>query len=452
MEDDGDNNNKNDPITPGIFNFYQNDPLTAIGYSAKPGDLYYINPPKELNTYPMYIDTPKKMEKTVVGSYISYTMEGTDITEPLTRRYSDFYSLYEKLLQRWPGVYIPRIPPKKITGNLDPSIIKIRMRLLNRFCLNISNIGYLYKSEETTIFRSNVADVSNALNKLPELNYSDILTRIKEAFPEYNENYDILTGKGKLLEFDNFLKKNQKHLEDFYTRINTAYETKEFEQKKYLELIHNFSNYEKDNITSYADDNESFLIFYNPSYSTLSEKVLKLKQEMINPYIAFKDWIEEEILDVEAMQLAIKQIMQLIETEDKLKEKLNQIEEDIKNGGKGNFLIGLFKKKEDIMSNLEKEKELTQQKINDIEVLIKIIGDNMENKIENFKKEKTQNYYKSLKLFAILQRESKKVVKELWTIVKNALNSISPNAGKDEEFKVQPMNEQKENQDDVPEE
>ena len=452
MEDDGDNNNKSDPIAPGIINFYQNDPLTAIGYSAKPGDLYYINPPKELNTYPMYIDTPKKMEKTVVGSYISYTMEGTDITEPLTRRYSDFYSLYEKLLQRWPGVYIPRIPPKKIKGNLDPSIIKMRMRLLNKFCLNISNISYLYKSEETTIFRSNVPDVSNALSKLPELNYSDILTRMKEAFPEYKENYDILTGKGKLLEFDNFLKRNQKHLEDFYTGINTAYETKVFEQKKYLELIHNFSNYEKDNITSYADDNESFLIFYNPSYSTLSEKVLKLKQEMINPFIAFKDWIEEEILDVEAMELAIKQIMQLIETEDKLKEKLNQIEEDIKNGGKVNIFKGLFKKKEDIMSDLEKEKGLTQQKINDIEVLIKIVGDNMENKIENFKKEKTQNYYKSLKLFAILQRESNKVVKELWTIVKNALNSISPNAGKDEEFQVQPMNEQKGNQDDVPEE
>ena len=104
------------------------------------------------------------------------------------------------------------------------------------------------------------------------------------------------------------------------------------------------------------------------------------------------------------------------------------------------------------MSNLEKEKELTQQKINDIEVLIKIVGDNMENKIENFKKEKTQNYYKSLKLFAILQRESKKVVKELRTIVKNALNNISPNAGKDEQFKVQPMNEQKGNEDDVPEE
>ena len=147
-------------------NYYtQTDHLASIGFQAQPGDIYYINPPKELTSYPMYIDNPKKTEKTV-GSYIAYTLDGTDITERLSRRYSDFFALYEKLLQRWPGVYIPRIPPKKITGNLDPAVIKTRMRLLNRFCLNLSNIDYLYKAEETNIFRNNIPDVANAINKL----------------------------------------------------------------------------------------------------------------------------------------------------------------------------------------------------------------------------------------------------------------------------------------------
>ena len=432
----------------GGLNFSQNDPLTAIGYSAKPGDLYYLNPPKDLNTYPMYIDSPKKVEKTV-GSYICYTLVGTDIKEKLTRRYSDFYTLYEKLLQRWPGVYIPRIPPKKITGNMDPSNIKTRMRLLNRFCLNISNIDYLYKSEETSMFRTNYPDLSYAFNKLPELSYTEKLQRIKEALPESKESYDIIIGKGKLLEFDDFLQKTHKNLDDFQTSIISAYESREMAQKKYLELINNFSNYEKDNITSYADNNENSLIFENPSNGSLYEKVIKLKQEMINPFVAFKDWIEEEILDVEAMEIAIKQIIQLNENEDKLKEKLNQIEEDLKSGDQVNFFKGLFKKK---AGDLEKEKELTQKKIDIIEDLIKIVGDNMENRIENYKKEKTLNYYRVLKLFAILQRESNKVVRELWTIVKSALNRISPNAGKDGEYQAQPIKEQKGNQDDAPEE
>ena len=437
-ENEGENTKQTNEII-----FSQNDPLEEIGYSAEPGDIYYMNPPKQLSTYQMYIDNPQKVEKTV-GSYTAYTMDGTDITEQLTRRYSDFFALYEKLIQRWPGVYVPRIPPKKITGNQDPSVIKTRMRLLNRFCLNLSNIEYLYKSEETNIFKSNNPDVAASLNKLPELNYTDMLARMKEAFPEYNENYDIIVGKSKIAEFDSFLKKCQKNIEEFQNSVNLASEKRETEKKQYLEMIHGFSNYEKDNMISYADGNETCLIFYNPSYSSLSEKILKLKNEMINPFVAFKNWLEEETLDVEAMQIAIRQINQLLEDEERLKEKLIGLEEEIKKGqaGQVSFFKGLFKKKEDIIAETEKEKETTEQKIQDLEVIIKIVGDNMENQIEVFKADKTQNYYKYLKMFAILQRESNKVIRELWTLVKNALNDISPNAGQDEEYQAQPMNEQ----------
>ena len=445
------NTSQGEPLVTGGLNYSQSDPLASIGYSAQPGDIYYMNPPKELSTYPMYIDNPKKVEKTV-GSYICYTMEGTDITEQLTRRYSDFFTLYEKLIQRWPGVYIPRVPPKKITGNMDPTNIKTRMRLLNRFCLNISNIDYLYKAEETKIFRNNVPDVSNAINKLPELNYSEILVRMKEAFPEFNENYDIIIGKDKFTDFISFLRTLQKHNLNFQENVNSASEKREIEKKQYLELIHGFSNYEKDNMMCYADSNETSLIFYNPSYSSLSEKVLKLRQEMINPFVALKDWLEEDQLDAEAMELAAKQILQLIESEKKLKDKLNQLEEDLKKGqaGQVSFFKSIFKNKEEIISEIEKEKEVTEQKINDIQVIIKIVGDNMENQIEVFKKEKTQNYYKYLKMFAILQRESNRVVRELWTLVKNALNDISPEAGKDQEYQAQPMKEEEGNQEEPP--
>ena len=448
---EGESNNTQQSSQPA--NYSQTDPLEAIGYQAEPGDIYYMNPPKQLNTYPMYIDNPKKVDKTV-GSYIAYTLDGTDLTEQLVRRYSDFFSLYEKLLQRWPGIYIPRIPPKKITGNQDPTMIKTRMRLLNRFCLNLSNIDYLYKAEETTIFKNNIPEVANSINKLPELSYADLLSRMKEAFPEFNENYDIIVGKSKITEFDIFLKKCQKNIEEFKTSVNSASEKREIERKQYLEMIQGFTNYEKDNMISYADNNESSLIFTNPAYSSLSEKVLKLKQEMINPFVAFTNWLEEEELDVEAMQIAIRQINQLLEDEEKLKEKLIGLEEDIKKGQSGqvSFFKGLFKKKEDIIAETEKEKEVTEQKIKDLEVIIKIVGDNMENQIEVFKNEKTQNYYKYLKMYAILQRESNKVVRELWTLVKNALNDISPNAGKDEEYQAQPMNQEDVQNSEVPEE
>ena len=390
--------------------YSQVDYLAAIGFQAQPGDIYYMNPPKELSSYPMYIDNPKKVEKPVVGSFIQYTMDGTDITEPLTRRYSDFFSLYEKLLQRWPGIYIPRVPPKKITGNMDPSVIRTRMRLLNRFCLNLSNIEYLYKAEETNIFRNN------------------------------NENYDIIVGKSKFETFETFLTACEKKIGEFKSSVDSASEKRDADKKQFLELVKGFTNYEKDNMMIYADNNVNSLIFFNPAYSSLSERVLKLKQDMINPFVAFRDWLQEEILDVEAMKEALKQIRNLLETESKLKDKLNTLEEDLKKGQQGqvNIFKSIFKKKEDIIAEMEKEKEITQQKIADIGEIIKIVGDNMENQIEIFKNDKTQNYYKYLKMFAILQRESNRVIRELWTLVKNGLNEINPNMASDDNYQPQP--------------
>ena len=431
--------------------YSQVDYLAAIGFQAQPGDIYYMNPPKELSSYPMYIDNPKKVEKPVVGSFIQYTMDGTDITEPLTRRYSDFFSLYEKLLQRWPGIYIPRVPPKKITGNMDPSVIRTRMRLLNRFCLNLSNIEYLYKAEETNIFRNNIPDVANAINKLPELSLSEILTRMKEAFPEYNENYDIIVGKSKFETFETFLTACEKKIGEFKSSVDSASEKRDADKKQFLELIKGFTNYEKDNMMIYADNNVNSLIFFNPAYSSLSERVLKLKQDMINPFVAFRDWLQEEILDVEAMKEALKQIRNLLETESKLKDKLNTLEEDLKKGQQGqvNIFKSIFKKKEDIIAEMEKEKEITQQKIADIGEIIKIVGDNMENQIEIFKNDKTQNYYKYLKMFAILQRESNRVIRELWTLVKNGLNDINPNMASDDNYQPQPENYENNEQNEI---
>ena len=63
-----------------------------------------------------------------------------------------------------------------------------------------------------------------------------------------------------------------------------------------------------------------------------------------------------------------------------------------------------------------------------MELIMKIVDDNTENQIDEFKHLKTQTYYKNLKMFAILQNESNRVIRELWTLVKNALNKVAPNA------------------------
>jgi ribosomal protein L9 len=229
------------------------------------------------------------------------------------------------------------------------------------------------------------------------------------------------------------LKKSQEKLEDFTECVNIAEEKNEIDKKQYIELIEGFNNYEKSNMLIYADGNKNSLIFANPSNNDLYEKINKLKTEMINPFISIRDFLQEETLDIEAMFKAIKKFYNLLETEKELKLKLENLEEDIKREQKGEFNIfqSFFKAKEEIIKETEKEKELTQQKILDINEIIEIVGYHLENKIESFKKEKTQNYYKYLKIFAIMQREANKVIRELWSLVKSSLNDKEPQAIKE---------------------
>lgn len=138
-----------------------------------------------------------------------------------------------------------------------------------------------------------------------------------------------------------------KNLDDFMKSVTIASEKSEVDKKQYLELVKNFTNYEKENMINYADNNENALIFFNPSNNDLSEKIIKLKQELVNPFLAFRDWLQEEVLDVEAMLVAIKGLYNLLEQENKLKTKLAELEEDVKKGQQGqvNIFKSIFKKR-----------------------------------------------------------------------------------------------------------
>ena len=124
---------------------------------------------------------------------------------------------------------------------------------------------------------------------------------------------------------------------------------------------------------------------------------------------------------------------------------MDTVEADLKKlEGGGSSLKTLFKKKEDVIASKMKEKEETQEKLDNIALVVKIVADNMESQIEEFKNLKTQTYYKYLKMFAILQRESNRVIRELWTLVRTALNEVAPNASQaNEDYVAQPIsNEQ----------
>jgi sorting nexin-1/2 len=69
------------------------------------------------------------------GSHTTYTVRGVDMEGPFegSRRYNDFFALRNALVLNWPGLYVPPIPPKKMTGNKDNTFVEDRLIFLDRF-------------------------------------------------------------------------------------------------------------------------------------------------------------------------------------------------------------------------------------------------------------------------------------------------------------------------------
>ena len=130
---------------------------------------------------------------------------------------------------------------------------------------------------------------------------------------------------------------------------------------------------------------------------------------------------------------------------------MDNIEADLKKlEGGGSSLKTLFKKKEDVIASKMKEKEEAQEKLDNIALIVKIVADNMESQIESFKNLKTQTYYKYLKIFAILQRESNRVIRELWALVRTALNEVAPNVSQsNEDYVAQPISNEQNDEEQV---
>lgn len=56
-----------------------------------------------------------------MNKFVVYKVHGLDDkgSFEVYRRYSDFEALRAALVLRWPGCYVPPVPPKKAVGNMD---------------------------------------------------------------------------------------------------------------------------------------------------------------------------------------------------------------------------------------------------------------------------------------------------------------------------------------------
>ena len=95
---------------------------------------------------------------------------------------------------------------------------------------------------------------------------------------QYNDEYDIASGKEKINTFFGFVKKALINLKNFKDVVYQTMVKKDQEIENYLTLIHVFEDYEKYTLMEYANNDENKLVFFNPKNIELCEKIMSLKR------------------------------------------------------------------------------------------------------------------------------------------------------------------------------
>ena len=370
----------------------------------------------------LYVSDPV-LNKEGVTQFTSYTMQGSKIPEPLSRRYRDFDALRRKLIERWPGVFIPNIPHKKTMGSTDKEIVDLRVEIINRFLKKLSKIDYLFNSDEMELFLQNSNNIPKTLDNIKPDSYQELLKKYSSVFTDYDDNFDTIAGK---TEQDDFYKK----LNIIYPKLRTfrAFIFQEKErykslQQNYLAVINALSIHEKEIINVCVNNDENRLVFFNMKNIDLCKNISNAQEKVINPYDRLYEAITEDYLDTEAMQEALESLKSLQDNYNKLTKNLTSTNVQLNDlqAGKTNVKSLLsFKGREDNINKLMSEKEKLEKDIENLGQVIKIATFNMQNQIKKFKIVCLENYYSELSKIEKDTEYNAKIFDELWeTVVKD---------------------------------
>lgn len=119
-----------------------------------------------------------------MGNHVKYSVTGIDMDGPFeeVRRFRDFFALKNGLTQRWPGIYIPALPEKKLVGNYDDKFVEERRNLLERFMKELAKYDYLIHSKEFKIFARDKGDLDKILNNLVKQTPMQVLEKYRLNF------------------------------------------------------------------------------------------------------------------------------------------------------------------------------------------------------------------------------------------------------------------------------
>ena len=253
----------------------------------------------------MYVSDPQYIKEGMKG-FTFYSLKGSHVPETISRRYRDFEALRKKMVERWPGIFIPKLPNKKKVGNKGKNISVIRVEMLNRFLKKISKIKYLLNSEELGLFLQNTSNVGRTLDGLKEQTYEDLSRKYFSTFLEYDSNFDTITGKNEQDIFEKKLVESLPKIKNFILLVSAAMEKYRDEQENYSAVINMLSLYEKESLSNFVNNEEDKLVFFNTKNQELCQNITDSQKQVINPYDRLYSAITDDYLNCESMIEALE--------------------------------------------------------------------------------------------------------------------------------------------------
>ena len=370
----------------------------------------------------LYVSDPQYIKEGVKG-FTFYSLKGTKVLENLSRRYRDFDALRKKMIERWPGVFIPKLQNKKKIGNDGTKISQMRVDMLNRFLKKICKIEYLLQSEEMNLFLQNTSNVIKTLDNLKTQTYEELSRKYSTTFLDYDDNFDTKAGKDELDKFEKKLLETQPKIKSFLLILYTVMEKYKNEQENYNAVINMLSLYEKEALTNFINNDENKLIFFNMKNQEIIDNISSVQKDIINPYDRLYTAITEDYLNTEAMTEAFESLKNLHDVYNKLNKNLSNINIELSELQAGKSTMkSMFKNKEKEISRLNNEKENIEKNINDLGNTIKIATFNMQNTIKEFKITELDNYYAELSRIEDDIEKNAKISDNLWESVINNEN------------------------------
>ena len=154
---------------------------------------------KSLNI-PVYIASCKLVHLNNIP-YVYYLLKGNLVSQDIYRRYADFEQLREKLVEIYPCIYIPGLPPKRIIGSQDTKISDMKLKLLNHFLKKLTENKELLLSPVTKIFFSKDPNFRFNLERLKRGNAKEVNENFKQTFTEFNKNEFKYEESSKFVDY-----------------------------------------------------------------------------------------------------------------------------------------------------------------------------------------------------------------------------------------------------------